>query len=149
MEISNQFRNLIVNEFKFAVKNMRETDHPAQKLYFYSAAYGAVNRVFNIEFDPTLVHIFYILEASYNSINFMTQRILKGEEKSIMLPNELFDHLADAIEDLSNKIAKDGDIYPTLQKIANIAYSATGNGHYLYRKGVFRLDLKSPKRKKS
>jgi len=148
MRISHQFRNLIVSELQFAVKNMRETNHPAQKLYFYSAAYGVVTRVFNIEFDPILVHIFYILEATYNTINFMTQRVLKGEEQSIVLPNEFFDHLADAVEELSIKIAKHEEVEQTLQKITNIAYTATGNGHYLYRKGLLKLDLKSPKRKK-
>ena len=139
MKIPSQFRNLIVNEFKYVAQKMREVDHPSQKLYYYSAAYGVILRVLNIEFDPTLVHIFYILETSYNGINLMIQRIIRGEEQSIKVQDEIFESLAQALETLSNKIAKNEDVNPTLQKITNIAYATTGNGYYLYEKGKLKL----------
>lgn len=139
MKISAQNRKIIVNEFKYVAKKIREEKQLNQKSYYFSGAYGVVNRIFNIEFDPTLVFIHGVLQSSQNNINTFVERILSGQERNIQITEKHFEGLAKALEDLSDKIEKGKDLSMPLQKISNIGYSATGNGYYLYQKGVLKI----------
>jgi len=56
-----------------------------------------------------------------------------------MIPEGLFNFLAQSLQDLADVIAKDGDVTPHLKKIAIAAYATTGNGYYLYQKGILKL----------
>ena len=62
-----------------------------------------------------------------------------GKDTLIDLPDDLFDKLCDSLEELAEKIEKDEDTYSVLQKLSVFAYVTTGNGYYLYRKGILRI----------
>ena len=138
MKISADFRKCIVDEFRLVAKKIREEENPARKLFFFSATYGIISRVFNFSFDPQLVFIHMVLNDSYNTIS-ASASVQRGEERAIRVPEELFDKLANATDELADKIENDENTCGTLQKIANIAFSTTGNGYYLYEKGVFSI----------
>ena len=50
MKLSIEMKTVVVTEIKYVVKMMRETNNLREKTYFFSAVYGAVNRVMNIEY---------------------------------------------------------------------------------------------------
>jgi len=54
-------------------------------------------------------------------------------------PKDVFDKLENALEELVVKIEKGEKTYPVLEKISNLAYSTTGNGYYLYLKGMLTV----------
>jgi len=139
MEITPEFRKSIVNEFRLVAKKIREEEDPARKLFFFSATYGVISRVFNFSYDPQLVFIHMVLNASYNTLNAAVTRFESIEERAISIPEGLFNKLADATEELADKIEKDEDTYETLQKIAIMCFSTTGNGYYLYEKGLLSI----------
>lgn len=139
MNITDNFRKTIVSEFRYVAEKMREEKQSAQKLYFFSAAYGVVFRIINLEFDPTLVFIHNVLQHTHVTINSMALRIEGKEERVIQIPEKVFESLVEALEELSNKIEIDTDVSPTLQRISNIAYVTTGNGYYLYQKGIPKI----------
>ncbi|HHT9134653.1 MAG TPA: hypothetical protein ACFYD2_07105 [Candidatus Avalokitesvara rifleensis] len=136
MKISKQHKKLLIDEFKYVSKKMREGKHLSQKCYFFSAAHGMVNRVLNIEFDPTLVLVHNTLNGAHSVLNTTVERIVSGQETTIQVTDSHFEAIAKALEDLGNKIEKGQDVTSPLQTISNIGYAATGNGFYLHQKGI-------------
>jgi DNA replication initiation complex subunit (GINS family) len=65
--------------------------------------------------------------------------IERGDEKVIQIPDDFFDKLASLTEELAIAIDGDNDVYEILQKIAIRSYSLTGNGYYLYQKGIIKV----------
>jgi len=80
-----------------------------------------------------------ILQISYNTINNKVNDILRGIEPVIKIPDRYFEKLENAVEELAEKIDKNQDVSPTLQKITNITYIMIGNGFYLYQKDMMSL----------
>jgi len=139
MNIPDNSKKTIVSEFRYVAEKMREEKQSAQKLYFFSAAYAVVLRILNLEFDSTLVFIYNVLQHTHAIISTTATRNEEEEERVIQIPEKVFESLTEALEELSNKIEKDADVSPTLQKISNIAYVTTGNGYYLYQKGILQI----------
>lgn len=141
MNISDKSRKIIVDEFRLVAKSMKQIEDPSKKLYWFSAAYGVVERVFNLEFDPTLVFVHLVLNAAYGSINSRVSAIIAGADRAIVIPEGLFDSLQEVVEELAENIeAKtDNNIFENLQRTANLVYATTGNGYYLYLKGMLLI----------
>jgi len=57
------------------------------------------------------------------------------------LPKNYFDILENTLKDLIISIDKNEDhlIYKTLEKLSVIGYITTGNGNYLYKKGLVKI----------
>ena len=139
MNLSKHMKRLFIDELNFVLQNMRTTDKPMGKLYFFSAIYGVANRIFNIEFHSELVFIHNIFQAAYNQINANLTPVLQGQGIAVGIPSDVFVGLEAAIEELITRISNNQEIYPVLQKISELAYSTTGNGRYLYLKGVLTI----------
>ena len=55
MKLSAANKKILVNEIKFSIEKMKETEDPKTRLYFFSAIYGIISRIFNLEFSSDLV----------------------------------------------------------------------------------------------
>ncbi len=136
MNLSKEMRELFANEINFVVGQMKEINDLSRKLYFLSAVHGCALRIVNIEFDPELAFIHHVLQATHQTIDARKTRLEQGQDRPIVIPEKLFDRLEEALEEMSTKIKQGEETYPTLQTIFNLAFSTTGNGYYLYSKGV-------------
>lgn len=137
MKISNEFHPLILKEFKNVQKLVKEANTVDDKLYFFSASYGVLNRVMNFNCDKTLVFMHQILQATHQSL---VQRLASPKipgSISNNLPNEMIDALFTYFEQLIIEFEKKDsqNIREILEKFANLTYATTGNGYYLYLKG--------------
>ncbi len=65
--------------------------------------------------------------------------IATGQQAQAGIPNDLFANLENSLAELAFNIEKGTDIYPQLQAMVNLAYSMTGNGYYLYLKGILKV----------
>ncbi len=139
MKISRRFREELVQEIQFVVKKIREEQELRRKVFYYSGVYGLVSRIFNLNFDPELVFMHLVLNATYGALKDRANNIVLGRDTLIEFPDDLFDKLCDALETLAEEIENDAKTYHTLQKIANLAYVTTGNGYYLYQKGILKI----------
>jgi len=139
MNLSKHMKRLFIDELNFVLQNMRTTDKPMEKLYFFSAIYAVANRIFNIEFHSELVFIHNIFQAAYKQINESLTPVLQGQGIAIGIPSDVFVGLEAATEELITRISNNQEIYPVLQKISELAYSTTGNGRYLHFKGVLTI----------
>jgi len=139
MNLQPAMREKFVGEIRYAVGKMRATTNAMEKLYYFSAVYGMAYRVFNFEYDAEIVFIHQITNAAYGTINARIAALTQRVEGGVEIPPNLFTKLEDALEDLAKRIEKDQETYPVLETISTLAYSATGNGYYLYLKGILKI----------
>jgi len=139
MNLSPHTQRIFTDEMRFVIKNMRDTNKLTEKLFFFSASYAMAQRVINIEYDYELAFIQQVLQLAYNTINTRLAMISTGQQTDISIPDNLFNKLEETLEEMVDMIDKGSYTYVALQKIANIAYATTGNGYYLYLKGMLKL----------
>lgn len=139
MNLSKHMQKVFTDEIRFVMQRMQQSKDPATKLYFFSAVYGMAFRILNIEFDPELAFIHHVLNAAYGTINHRLTMLSQGQERSVGIPEKLLDRLEEALEEMVAKIEQGEETHPVLQTISNLAYSTTGNGYYLYLKGMLSI----------
>ena len=136
MNISQEHRKFLVQEFRYAASKMIEVQDPRVKLYFFSATFAHINRIMNLEFEPQLAFSYFVLNAVYATIN---GRVSSPPEPGIVIPDRLFEALISATEDYTDRLERNQDTYDVLERFANLAYATTGNGNYLYQKGLLTI----------
>jgi hypothetical protein len=139
MKIDENYKARIVNEIKLVVKKMREEQDLRRKTYYFSAVHAEIVRVFNLSYDPELVFIHNVLQDTYQNLRARTDALILGRDVVIPVPEALFLELCNTLEELADKITKNEDLYNTLQKISVLGYTVTGNGYYLYEKGILKI----------
>jgi phage-related tail protein len=137
--ISQHSKKQITDEFKTISNLMTKESDILRNVYYFSGAYAVVQRVINLDYDPSLVLMHNVLQYAHNAVNGRIISIAKGEENVIRLPDNTMSKLRDYLDELRNQLIKDGDLLQPLTKIATIGYITTGNGYYLYQKGVLKL----------
>lgn len=139
MNLSKEMKGLLIKELEFISKKMKSTDNLAEKLYFFSAIYAVAHRVFNIEFHPELVFIHNVIQSAYQQINTALSAASQAGQTIIGIPDGLFDAIETSVQEMTYGIAEDKDISHILQRISNLSYSTSGNGHYLFVKGMLLI----------
>lgn len=138
MNLSKGMQKTLTDEVRTAINYMKKAETPEEKLYFLSAVYGAAFRIMNIQFDPELAFINHVINAAYNMMNANLSSIRQGQGVNTF-PKNVFEKLEDALGQLVEKIELGEKTYPVLEVIFNLAYSTTGNGYYLYLKGMISV----------
>jgi transaldolase len=138
MKLSKGSRKYLMDELRVIIDGMGKAKTAEEKLYFFSAVFGATQRIVNIEYDPELTFIYQVVSTSYNTINSNLQIAKSGQGVST-IPKDIFVKLQEAVEKLADAIDKSESTYPVLETISNLAYSTTGNGFYLHLKGIIKI----------
>ena len=138
MNLSPDMQKTFTDEIHFVAEKMKAADTPVEKLYFFSAGYSMAQRIINFEYEPELSFIHQVLLLVYNIVNTRQAAISAGQG-SISIPDNLFNRLEEALKEMADRIEQGLETYPTLQKMVNLAYSTTGNGYYLYLKGMLTV----------
>jgi hypothetical protein len=138
MKVKEDHKKVLLEEFEFVSKMMRETPATDTKLFYFSGIYGALSRIFNLNFDSHLVFIHNVLNSAYSSI-MARIAATKGGDSSISLPDDFFDKLSSYLDELAQKIKENKPAYDTLEKISLLTFATTGNGYYLIKRGVIKL----------
>ena len=138
MNLSSEMQKVFTDEVRTALNHMRNANTPQEKLFFLSAVHGSAFRIMNIQFDAELAFIHNVINAAYGMMQSNLTSIRQGQGVNTF-PKDVFDKLEDALEELVVKIEKGEKTYPVLEKISNLAYSTTGNGYYLYLKGMLTV----------
>jgi len=139
MNLSPDMQKRFIDEVNFVIKNMKNTDNPTEKLYFFSAGYAMAQRIINLEYEPELAFIQQVLQLVYNMVNARLLAMSMRQEAGVSIPDGLFSSLEEALEEMVDRIEQGVETYPALQKMVNLAYSTTGNGYYLYLKGMIKI----------
>lgn len=140
MNIPENYQTLLVDEIATVRKKMDEEGDIRKKIFYYSAVYAMVQRIFNLypNFDPQLIFMYVVMNDSYTRTRNLIDRMLAGD-KLITLPDGFFDKISLFLQQLENRIQNNEDTYTILEKFAVLTYILEGNGHYLYRKNWLKL----------
>ena len=136
MKISTEAKNILRKEFEFAIKKMEEDPHPENKLYYFTATFSMIQRIFNVKFDPELVFIHVVLQATHAAANQRLSAMKTGAQQPVALSNDFFTRLVELTKKLWTAIEKDENPYEVLKQFSLLAFSTTGNGFYLQQKGL-------------
>lgn len=142
MNLNETYRKILIDEFESVLEDCNKSKENIDDfLYFYSAAYGVVRRVMNFQCEPLLVMTHLVLENSFQVINQRWSQSTRPGTTFKSFPQALTQQITSAFCKLIEAFHADDDaaIRLGLESIANISYTATGNGHYLYLKGKLRV----------
>ncbi len=129
-------KNELVKELMNVSKKMLDDSEPAKKLYYYSAAYGIVDRTMRYEFSKQLLMAQTILNVTYN-IYMERLKAIVGKDAVVPLTTAQLDKTAELVGRLGDAFDKDIDINDILENIMLLAYMSTGPGHYMNTNGMF------------
>lgn len=111
------------------IQKMQEEENPFKKLYFFSASYGALERLMRYFLDPQLLLTHAVLNLCYGSLNGRLNSIRAGDT-TVEMPENFGKKLVEYLLELRDEIAEDRDTYQTLEKFVHLAYQTTGAGYY-------------------
>jgi hypothetical protein len=138
MKLSKEFYDLLLQSFDDAIARMEQSSTNEEKLYYFSATHGNMNRIMNFYCDPLLVFMYQELQIIQKNFSARISQTTTPNNISIIgTPPEFFDALLAHTKSLKNAIiANDEDaIRVVLEKMASLSYATTGNGFYLYLLG--------------
>lgn len=140
MKLSDNYREILTSEFKYVASKMREDNEAADKSYYYSAAYGMAYRILNLEYSHTLLFIHFVLQTSHLAVHMRTTEYNRGQNRHIPLVSQVYAQLADELDSLAKTIESgEDDVYPILERINATGYICSGNGYYLFQKGILEI----------
>ncbi len=138
-----EYRQRLAKEYRYTVTKMQQSPSPAKKLFYFSVLFGEAQRVLNWEWDRDLALVHMVIHQVHAQISPVTQTPVFG-----ILPINgatLFEKLTEAASDLAtyfekreNKSSKE-ELCQILGRFAEITYAVSGNGSYLYEKGLIKL----------
>lgn len=135
MKLSKPYKEMLLKEIDIVRERMKKETDPRRKIFFYSAIYTELLRLYNLDYHPHLQFIHFVLNVSYNALNARLGMIASGDP-TVQLPDNFFEELDKLLWKLQDNIKNDEDTYLVLEKIANLTYLLSGNGYYLSQKGV-------------
>ena len=141
--LPRQVQIRLAEEFRFAATKVAESDDIDGKVYFFSVFYGETGRQLNMHWDPDLALLFIVGQAACAA---MSNRA-KLPPSAGFQPDGVSDEFSQALDEVSNELATAFEgteidiprLYAALARTAELTYITTGNGAYLYQKGMVKL----------
>jgi len=134
MNIEPKYKEIIVKEFDYAFKKMKASSDPDETLYYFTAFFNTLNRVYNLHYSDDLLFAFIVMENAYNFI-LERNRIKKSGENTINFHEKFGTKFIQIVRNIKDGFFQKTKRLAALQELAVIAYSTTGNGQYLTEKG--------------
>lgn len=131
-------KNRLAKEFRFAAKKMQEASNPTQTLYYFSAFHGEASRILNWEWNRDVALMFIVLRQVHQEFTGRSQSPIP-----IKPPERLFEALTQAAQELANYVSEEKDnteeFKSLMGRFAELAFVVTGNGSYLFDKGIIKF----------
>lgn len=139
-----EYRQRLAKEYSYAVTKMQEVTQPAKKLFYFSVFFGEAQRILNLEWNTSLALMHLVTQQVHTQVNGALQVSGLGQTLPIDW-TAIFDKLTQTASDLAtyfDKAENEGskeELYRILGSFAEIAYAVSGNGSYLYEKGLIKF----------
>jgi hypothetical protein len=141
MNIPEQYYNIILKEFKDVQNLFMKANSPFDKLYYFSACHGIINRVMNLHYDPILIFMHQMLQITQQTLS---QRLDAPKTQGVVsnsMPVEMIVAISTYLDELILAFEQKDEnaIRKVLEKYSNLSYATTGNGFYMYLRGKLTL----------
>ena len=142
LSLPEQVKSRLAHEFRIAADSVAQSGDLATKLYFLSIFHGEPQRQLNIHWDPDLNLLFMIVRVALQQIQgHPPLPATPGAQDG--LPVGFLQALDAVSEELASVFEADeidvARFYAILARIAELGYVVTGNGYYLYLKGMIKV----------
>lgn len=141
MNLSNRNKKILNDEFKLVLEKMEESKSPDEMMYFFTAFYNMIHRIYNIEFSEELLFTHFVMENAYNTIMTRMGMIKAGQSSVIGFHGDFGSALIAITREIKENFWNKTKRNLALQKLVSISYTTTGNGFYLSRKGSLKLPI--------
>ena len=138
MKLSENYRSVLASELEYVAQRIKATDRPLEKTYYYSAAYGIVYRLLNLQYSRSLLLMHQVLEVTHRIVNARAVESTQGQNSHIPFAPPMMDKIADVLTQMAAAVAQDQPVIHLLEQITELAYVFTGNGYYLLQKGSLK-----------
>jgi hypothetical protein len=135
MEVPANLKAHVLDEFDQVLQVLRSGASLEEKLYYYSAIFGAIYRVMNIQPSNELIFVHHVLNTVHTAFQARLQAIKRDAERPVMIEEPMVEKLVQLMEKLRESIALGTDSTDICKNLTVLAYATTGNGYYLYKKG--------------
>lgn len=135
MKISKTHKEILLKEIQIVREKISQEKELRKKVFYYSAIYSEIARLYNHEYNPHLQFMHFVLNVSYNAMRDRLNMIVAGDT-TVPFPDNFFDELDKLLEKMQENIRNDEETYSVLEKISNLTYLLSGNGYYLSQKGI-------------
>lgn len=129
MKIPEELKARLLSELDFVIRKIREEPELTRKLYFLSAAHGAIERTMRFCSETKLLIAHAILRTCYLMLLDRANR-MRGGDVAVPLPDDWSKQIIEYLSELRKSIEENRSMYPALEKIISLAYSTTGPGYY-------------------
>jgi len=136
MNIPLDLKAHVLDEFDGVLKVLHSDVSLEEKLYYYSAIFGAIYRVLNIQPSGELIFLHHALNTVHTAFQARLQATKRDAERPIMIEEPMVERLVQLMEELRKRIQQGVDSTDICKNLIALAYATTGNGYYLFKKGV-------------
>lgn len=112
------------------------------KIYFFSAFFGETGRALNQSWDADLALLHQVTQTSHMAFVNLLAAIRSGSESVVTPVKEFPDALTQIGSALADWAEQQGDqeqLHAILAKLAELTFTTSGNGYYLYQKGQIHI----------
>ena len=138
MKIPAKFKEAALAELGFIISKSKDTKDPERLLYYFSGAYGFINRILNFEFHSSLCLIHMVLQNTHQTFIGRLKAIQQGDRAYPLLDVQ-FEKLIQLTEAMAEKIQRNESLQGIVEDFSALSYSAGGNGNFLMEKGMLKL----------
>ncbi len=141
--LPDQVQKRLADEFKLAASMVAKSSDISEKNYYFSVFFGETGRQLNMHWDADLSLLHLVVQAACQQIGGRAQLTSGASFPLGGFP----DGFLPAIDEVSNELAtafegKEVDVprlYAAISRIAELTYLISGNGVYLYQKGMIGI----------
>ncbi|MGA2974700.1 MAG: hypothetical protein ABSF77_05255 [Spirochaetia bacterium] len=138
MVVSGDARTIIDPDLDFVLSKLGENVPFDEKLFYFSAVFGAVNRALNAKTTPELVYLHHILSSVYAAF-YMRIQAIKAGDLTVQLDEAIVSKFIEYVNELAQKIKGNLPFDEVLIKLVNLSYVTQGNGFYLYKRSELKI----------
>jgi len=131
MDIPEDLKERLLSELDFVIRKVREEEEVTRKLYFLSAAHGAIERTMRFCASDELLVVHAVLNLCYTTLLDRFNRV-KGGDTAVQLPKDWIEQVLVYLKELRDRIAKNESTYPVLEEFIHLSYLTTGPGYYTF-----------------
>lgn len=137
-----EYRQRLAKEYRYAAAKITEVQQLPQKLFYFSILFGEAQRILNFEWDRDLALVHTVTVRAHEQINGALSPAAAAVPVDWATVKEVLakttSDLAMFFESSIDKIDH-GELCQILGRIAEVSYMVSGNGSYLYEKGVIKI----------
>jgi len=138
MKLSQEQKKRLSEELQFISKNINDNlDNKNLVAFYFSAAYGAFDRIMRENYDDDILFAEEVLRIGY--INMIEEAEGPDSPTIAKYGKEIISKVASNLNIIAEAIRKGDDIYSYLRNISVLSYALTGPGTYLLERGLLKL----------